>query len=62
MTDDGVWRIFIISILSGLMIKEWNHTLTILRGLDSSILLGCHYVLLDIAGGLWDLQELIDGQ
>ena len=53
---------FITSILSELIMEELNHMLTTFKGLDSSILLDCHYMLLDITDGLWDPWELIDGQ
>ena len=55
-------KFFMISILSELMIEELNHTLTTLRGSDSSILLDCHYMLIGITDGLWDPRELINGQ
>ena len=53
---------FMTSVLSKLKIEELNHTLITPKGLDSSILLGYHYMLLDITGGSWDPQKLIDGQ
>ena len=55
-----VWRVSVTCILSGFSVEELNHTVTTHRG-STLILLGCHYILLDVTGGLWEPIGIIYG-
>ena len=48
----GFDKLSMTFILLRLMIEESNHTVTISKNFIYSILLDCHYILLDVIGGL----------
>ena len=47
-------------ILSGLSIEEFDHMVTTPRG-SFLILLGSHYILLGVTGGLWEPIRIVYG-
>ena len=50
-----------IFVKSGLIMEGLNHMVTAPRGLDFSVLLDCHYMLLNITCGLQELIRIIFG-